>query len=240
MIRFSDTGRFQYVASYVAPTAQGVDGIRHVQILKVPSGYTIDMTDGSSLPNTSANTSALNSPSLGSTSSSASLSSSGLSTLSIGSSSDDAVVPPNAAVYPSLSALLKACRATFRYNYDPENVPRVAIAEFMEADKPIDLRGPGICDGIGMKLEQFAKACARTVATYPRQSRGWEVICDQFFVRVLGNRAVFALADGCNWGTPPRDAAIKATEAIIDQVADKAVQMKIKDTIDCKHFLLRS
>jgi hypothetical protein len=110
----------------------------------------------------------------------------------------------------------------------------------MEADKPVDLRGPGICDGTGMKIEQLAKVCARTVATYPRQSRGWEVICDQFFVRVLGNRVVFALADGCNWGAPPRDAAIKATEAIIDQVADRAVQMKIKDTLDCKHFLLRT
>lgn len=65
-------------------------------------------------------------------------------------------------------------------------------------------------------------------------------MCDQFFVRLLGNRTVFALADGCNWGPRPREAAMRATASIIDQLGDSVVQQQIRDTLDCNHFLLRT
>jgi len=66
------------------------------------------------------------------------------------------------------------------------------------------------------------------------------VVCDQYLIKILGNRIVFALADGCNWGARPREAALRATESIIDQLGDKLVQQQIRDTLDCKHFLYRT
>lgn len=45
LLRFSESGRFQYACSYVAQSPQtGRGQVRHVQIQKVPSGYIVDTT----------------------------------------------------------------------------------------------------------------------------------------------------------------------------------------------------
>eukprot|EP00727_Mastigamoeba_balamuthi_P010571 m51a1_g6136 putative ankyrin repeat-containing protein (1719) ;mRNA; f:243843-250315 len=45
-------------------------------------------------------------------------------------------------------------------------------------------------------------------------------VCDQYAARVLGpGRVVFALADGCNWGAAPREAARRACTAVVEFVS---------------------
>jgi serine/threonine protein phosphatase PrpC len=84
--------------------------------------------------------------------------------------------------------------------------------------------------------------CAQSVATYPRNSLGCQVICDWFRVRLLPplNRAIITIADGCNWGMRPREAAQRACHAFVEFLAQPKVQSEIRDTQDCKHFLLRA
>lgn len=57
-------------------------------------------------------------------------------------------------------------------------------------------------------------ACARAISTYPhppsKESRDGDPICDQFCLRIFKNRTIFSLADGCNWGIKPREAASRA------------------------------
>lgn len=145
-------------------------------------------------------------------------------------------------VYPSLEQFLRVAGAELRYNYDADNVPNLKVSEFMETDRYVDLSGPHDVDGHGAEADFMggAKVFAQTIASYPKTCLGWEVICDQWHVRLLGNRIVFALADGCNWGTKVRQAADAACRAIIDQVADRDVQSRIRDTMEARHYLLRS
>eukprot|EP01122_Echinamoeba_exundans_P008942 TRINITY_DN3050_c0_g2_i1.p1 TRINITY_DN3050_c0_g2~~TRINITY_DN3050_c0_g2_i1.p1 ORF type:complete len:771 (-),score=115.67 TRINITY_DN3050_c0_g2_i1:4-2316(-) len=215
MIRFSDTGRFQYAASYVSkgkdPLSPGY--IRHIQIMKVPSGFSMTLPGAENGSNSSTTT--------------------------------DELSPFASVVYPSLPKLIANCRSIFRFNYDPDNVPRVRLAEFIDGPpsspgKPVEIEGPGTADGVGVKLNLHAQVAAQTLASYPKGSLGWQVVCDQFKIRMLGNRVLFVICDGCGWGPKPREAAIRAAKEIIDQMSDKVVQAKMEDTLDCKHFLLRS
>eukprot|EP01126_Amoeba_proteus_P040307 TRINITY_DN4293_c0_g1_i10.p1 TRINITY_DN4293_c0_g1~~TRINITY_DN4293_c0_g1_i10.p1 ORF type:complete len:1171 (-),score=213.78 TRINITY_DN4293_c0_g1_i10:70-3582(-) len=43
-------------------------------------------------------------------------------------------------------------------------------------------------------------------------------ICDQFVLERFENRVIFAVADGCNWGWKPRNAAYTATRSFIEHV----------------------
>jgi len=70
-------------------------------------------------------------------------------------------------IYPSLQAFVKAWSGTLRYNWDPERVPTVTLADFCEKlGDPITLKGPGIVDGTG---KTFDFACK--VRNYPISSR---------------------------------------------------------------------
>jgi serine/threonine protein phosphatase PrpC/uncharacterized FlaG/YvyC family protein len=84
--------------------------------------------------------------------------------------------------------------------------------------------------------------CAQSVATYPRDSLGCQIICDWFKVRLFPrmNRAILAIADGCNWGMRPREAAQRACHAFVEFLSQPHIQSQIRDTQDCKHFLLRA
>jgi hypothetical protein len=84
--------------------------------------------------------------------------------------------------------------------------------------------------------------CAQSVATYPQDSLGYQVICDWFKVRLLPrvDRVIVAIADGCNWGMRPREAAQRACHAFVEFLSQPHVQSQIRDTRDCRHFLLRA
>lgn len=43
---------------------------------------------------------------------------------------------------------------------------------------------------------------------------GAAYLCDAFRVRKAGNRLIFVLCDGCNWGARPREAAQVAAKVI--------------------------
>lgn len=216
MIRFADTGRFQFLASYVSRSGAATESgfapyVRHVQIMKVPSGYSLSTEPPQSPTSSSSTTSAA-----------------------------DELASVASVVFPSLPKLISACRGIFRYNYDADNVPRVRLAEFVDVQKPTEIEGPGLSDGVGVKLSVSPKVAGQTLASYPKGSLGWQVVCDQFKIRVMGNRVLFVLCDGCGWGPKPREAALRAANEIIEQMSDKIVQTKMEDTLDCKHFLLRS
>lgn len=244
MVRFAASGRFQYACSYAT-----MQGVKHTMIQKGPNGYIIEETRAAPTPSlittgvsvAAANTSNGSPDGDSSASSSASTTPSPLPTSSspAWSSNASSATP---TVYPSLEQFLRVAGAELRYNYDADNVPNLKVSEFMETDRYVDLSGPHDSDGNGAdgEFQGGSKVYAKTVASYPKICLGWEVVCDQWHIRLLGNRIVFALADGCNWGTKVRQAADAACRAIIDQVADRDVQSRIRDTMEARHFLLRS
>jgi len=81
----------------------------------------------------------------------------------------------------------------------------------------------------------------RSVSTYPKLPSGekdGEPIADRLFVQLHENRAMVAVADGCNWGKRPQMAARDAVAALSHYITDK--QELIRDLQDAGHYLLRS
>eukprot|EP01094_Clydonella_sp_ATCC50884_P011330 TRINITY_DN21127_c0_g1_i1.p1 TRINITY_DN21127_c0_g1~~TRINITY_DN21127_c0_g1_i1.p1 ORF type:complete len:754 (+),score=257.55 TRINITY_DN21127_c0_g1_i1:278-2539(+) len=62
-------------------------------------------------------------------------------------------------------------------------------------------------------------ASAWTVSTYPRVliegQRQGDPICDRYNMQLRSNMVITALADGCNWGTKPQEAAILASNEVV-------------------------
>lgn len=65
--------------------------------------------------------------------------------------------------------------------------------------------------------------CASAMSTYPRvpgtDSRQGDPICDRYQARLHSNGAIIALADGCNWGRLPYEAAVRASESFVSFLA---------------------
>lgn len=70
------------------------------------------------------------------------------------------------------------------------------------------------------------------------EKRDGDPICDRYGVRVYGNRIHCVVADGCNWGDRPRDAAINARDAVLKYLGEK--HHKIYSVGDAQLYLLRS
>jgi hypothetical protein len=64
---------------------------------------------------------------------------------------------------------------------------------------------------------------ASAMSTYPRvpgtDSRQGDPICDRYKAQLHSNGAIVALADGCNWGRLPYEAAVRASEAFVSFLA---------------------
>ncbi|KAF2077306.1 hypothetical protein CYY_001372 [Polysphondylium violaceum] len=81
----------------------------------------------------------------------------------------------------------------------------------------------------------------RSVSTYPILPGGekdGDPIADKLFVQVHRNRAVLAIADGCNWGKRPAMAARDAIAAFASYF--NQVQDQISTLQDAGHYLLRA
>eukprot|EP01133_Synstelium_polycarpum_P007850 gene7850-9212_t len=82
----------------------------------------------------------------------------------------------------------------------------------------------------------------RSVSTYPKLPGGEEKdgdpIADKLFVQVHKNRAILAIADGCNWGKRPANAAKDAIAAFSGYFNNR--QSEIQTLQDAGHFLLRA
>lgn len=106
--------------------------------------------------------------------------------------------------------------------------------------KVVSVRGPGLwkIDGED-KDESFVST--RSVSTYPHLPSGekdGDPIADRLYVQVHENRALVAVADGCNWGKRPQMAARDAVAAVSGYLLEK--QESIRDLQDAGHYLLRS
>lgn len=81
--------------------------------------------------------------------------------------------------------------------------------------------------------------CGRTVSSYPKltrtgpdgvvvpinNDRQGDPICDQFCIERMENKVIFSVADGCNWGSQPRRAALIASRTFCDFVKHNLSQM---------------
>jgi hypothetical protein len=67
-------------------------------------------------------------------------------------------------------------------------------------------------------------AYGRTISTYPwdtnngKKEKQGSPVCDRFSVMLFEERYVIVLADGCNWGLRPREAALRAINAFVEYV----------------------
>eukprot|EP01127_Copromyxa_protea_P002954 TRINITY_DN12865_c0_g1_i1.p1 TRINITY_DN12865_c0_g1~~TRINITY_DN12865_c0_g1_i1.p1 ORF type:complete len:1760 (-),score=273.24 TRINITY_DN12865_c0_g1_i1:1-5280(-) len=138
-------------------------------------------------------------------------------------------------VFPSVNDFIQTNRDILRYNYDEEGVPTVKILPLRLKSNPLDYFAPEEL-ATGVHVNFGPHISASTTSTYPVPSLGSEVLCDAFKLRLYGNRVLFALADGCNWGLKPRAAAHKASNVFVDWMT--SVQSKILDTSSIKHYLL--
>jgi len=106
--------------------------------------------------------------------------------------------------------------------------------------KVASLRGPGIWKIDGEDFDEL-NISTRSISTYPLLPGGekdGDPIADRLFVQAHENRALLAVADGCNWGRRPQMAARDAVAALSGYFNDR--QNDIRDLQDAGHFLLRS
>eukprot|EP01088_Endostelium_zonatum_P017200 TRINITY_DN4955_c0_g1_i1.p1 TRINITY_DN4955_c0_g1~~TRINITY_DN4955_c0_g1_i1.p1 ORF type:complete len:477 (+),score=124.25 TRINITY_DN4955_c0_g1_i1:225-1655(+) len=65
-------------------------------------------------------------------------------------------------------------------------------------------------------------------------------ICDCYGINFHEDHVVFCIADGCNWGVKPRDAARTGCKAFIDYMIDDDVLPEIKDTRTAVTHMIRA
>ncbi|EFA82233.1 protein phosphatase 2C-related protein [Heterostelium album PN500] len=97
------------------------------------------------------------------------------------------------------------------------------------------------------QLESSIHSCfnnnfyARTVSTYPHlpghPKREGDPICDHFSIQMQANRVIAAIADGCNWGVRPQEAALKASTSFVDFIS-KALSSEIQTVQDAGNHIL--
>lgn len=151
--------------------------------------------------------------------------------------SSDAIVVP--AIQPTLGSLLHTRRDVLKYNFSFDNVPHLGIMPFLNSLGPsVDLVGPEK-EKEGVLLSHKSHICAETIGGYPSASLG-SILCDRFHVRCMGDRTIFCLADGCNWGPRSRTAAMKASLAFIEYMSDPKIQSESNTLSALKEHLLRS
>jgi len=97
------------------------------------------------------------------------------------------------------------------------------------------IEGPGFADS-AIKMGNFASG--RTITTYPyvgdHSHRQGHPICDRFYVEMSRGRTLMAIADGCNWGDRPLEAATKAIEGFISHASlslDKITNPRAAGTV---------
>jgi serine/threonine protein phosphatase PrpC len=106
--------------------------------------------------------------------------------------------------------------------------------------KVTSLRGSGVWKLDGDDYEELDLS-TRSISTYPLLPGGekdGDPIADRLYVQRHENRALLAVADGCNWGKRPQMAAKNAVAALANYFTER--QADIRDLHDAGHFLLRS
>lgn len=117
----------------------------------------------------------------------------------------------------------------------------VFLYEELPNFKVASVRGPGVLKMVDGEDTDEPFLSTRSVSTYPKLPSGdkdGDPIADKLFVQMHDNRAMVAVADGCNWGKRPQMAARDAVAAMSLYLADK--QSMIHTLQDAGHYLLRS
>ena len=69
---------------------------------------------------------------------------------------------------------------------------------------------------------------AISISTYPvlqGAGRAGDPICDFYYARLFGQGTIFALADGCNWGEAPKQAAQRAATCFVRYIQDRLYRL---------------
>eukprot|EP00005_Dracoamoeba_jomungandri_P012132 CAMPEP_0174265298 /NCGR_PEP_ID=MMETSP0439-20130205/26000_1 /TAXON_ID=0 /ORGANISM="Stereomyxa ramosa, Strain Chinc5" /LENGTH=411 /DNA_ID=CAMNT_0015351697 /DNA_START=60 /DNA_END=1295 /DNA_ORIENTATION=- len=85
-------------------------------------------------------------------------------------------------------------------------------------------------------------ACAQKISTYPKGPDGklhGDPIADTFWIQFYENLSTVCVADGCNWGDRPKQAAQGAAIALRDYIAARVEKRALRDTHEIAHILLR-
>jgi len=115
-----------------------------------------------------------------------------------------------------------------------------SLYEELPKYKVVSLRGSGVWKVDGEDYEEV-NLSTKSISTYPLLPGGekdGDPIADRLYVQRHENRALLAVADGCNWGKRPQKAAHDAVAALANYFNER--QADIRDLHDAGHFLLRS
>eukprot|EP01130_Rhizamoeba_saxonica_P014457 TRINITY_DN6321_c0_g2_i1.p1 TRINITY_DN6321_c0_g2~~TRINITY_DN6321_c0_g2_i1.p1 ORF type:complete len:990 (-),score=201.92 TRINITY_DN6321_c0_g2_i1:124-3093(-) len=124
-----------------------------------------------------------------------------------------------------------------KFNYSAESFPNAYLETFEPGDHH-SLRGPMNWNENYIDSIDDMVAC-EIISTYPSHTLGHEIICDSCAVKIIGNRLIIALADGCNWGPRPATAAQRASRAFVDYFARDWLQDTLRNTENLKkHYSL--
>lgn len=140
--------------------------------------------------------------------------------------------------FESFRSVIHSRRDVLKYNWDFDNVPYLSILPFTNTGVVTELLGPEK-EKEGVLLCYKTHLCAESVGGYPAGSQG-SIMCDRFHVKSFGDRTIFALADGCNWGVRPRTAATRASAGFIDYLADLKIQSEASTLLSLKEHILRA
>lgn len=141
-------------------------------------------------------------------------------------------------LFESFSDLLQSKRDIFKYNFDFEHIPNMGTPVFLNGGLVTELCGPEK-EKEGVLLSYKSHICAETIGGYPVASLG-AILCDRFHVKSFGDRTIFALADGCNWGLRARAAATKAAYGFIEYLSDIKIQTEAANLNSLKDHILRA
>jgi len=96
-----------------------------------------------------------------------------------------------------------------------KSIPAMMLEPLKGGGAVSTMKGPGHSSAEHQAFGTYC--CCRTISSYPLKRnyhvREGDPICDRYFVKLYENRIIAALADGCNWGERPRQAAKKACKA---------------------------
>eukprot|EP01119_Soliformovum_irregulare_P000407 TRINITY_DN10280_c0_g1_i1.p1 TRINITY_DN10280_c0_g1~~TRINITY_DN10280_c0_g1_i1.p1 ORF type:complete len:649 (+),score=163.72 TRINITY_DN10280_c0_g1_i1:75-2021(+) len=156
-----------------------------------------------------------------------------------------------------------SCSISMTYDVIPENIAKTLLARLpMRRVIPIKegqilgkftgptkeeaaqkIRAEPEMGGASGKFSEKGEiAAGKSVSTYPwtpnKKARDGDPICDRFGVQIHPNRILVTLADGCNWGKRPEDAADKAASCFLFSVDEK--QSSIRSISDAGELILAS
>lgn len=141
-----------------------------------------------------------------------------------------------AGSFASISAFIKAHASILKFNFDFDGVPEVMIVPHTDPTSVELLPSDRMDQGSYVHYKNCV--AVETTGGYPAGTKGAQILCDRFMVRIIGDRTFFVLADGCNWGERPRAAAQKACQGYLDYICDPGL-LEANTTLEYRELVMR-